>query len=449
MKVTRYMTNENYTLKAEPLTPVGGPAGCDLILRKGDAPINECKGFGVALTGSSCWCLMQMDPAERHALLEKVYGEDGLNFSIARLPIGSCDYSAELYTYDDEPEDMTLAHFSIEKDREYILPVLKEVVAIRPDITFYASPWSPPGWMKTGGAICGGYMRDKYLDVYADYLIKYLDAYEKEGIHITALTPQNEPDVDQVGRFPACIWNPEQIARFVLLLSGKLKAAGRGDVDIWFNDHNFIFWKQVVWMLDEYPQLLDCCSSAAFHYYSGCIEMVDSIKEKYPQIKFQFTEGGPRLRDHYATDWCKWTTMMAKALNHWHESFTGWNLMLDEEGRPNIGHCYCGGLVTRDSVTGELSYSGQYKAFAQVSRFIRKGAKIYATTMANDGMNVSSYYDNQYPVAALWAENPDGTNVLVLANANKAKRQVKFDFAGEHWYVDVMQDSVNTIVFEK
>ena len=449
MKVTRYMTDESYTCKAESLAPTGGIAGCDLILRRGETPVNVCKGFGVALTGASCWCLMQMDAGERHALLTEIYGKEGLNFSLARLPVGSCDYSAELYSYDDVPEDMTLEHFSIERDRAYILPVLKEILAIRPDLTFYASPWSPPGWMKTGGSMCGGYMRDKYFDVYADYLVKYLEAYEKEGVHITALTPQNEPDVDQVGRFPACIWNPDQEAAFIFLLSEKLRAAGRGDVDIWFHDHNFIGWKRVLWMLDEYPRLQDCCSSVAFHYYSGCIEMADVVKEKYPAVKFQFTEGGPRLQDHYADDWCKWAVMMAKAMNHGFESFTGWNLLLDEEGRPNIGHCYCGGLITRNSVTGELSYSGQYRAFAHFARFIQKGAKIYPVTLLNDGKNVSSFFENAYPTEVCRAENPDGTVALILVNPNRAKRQIRFDHAGEHWFVDVMENSVNTIMFEK
>ena len=449
MKATRYITNSHYIMKKEVLTPAGGETGFAMHLIKDEEPITECKGFGVALTGASCYLLHQMDPAERKQLLSFVYGKDGMNLSVARLPIGSCDYSAELYSYDDEPFDVELKHFSIEKDRAYILPVIQEILEIRPDLRFYASPWSPPGWMKTSGFICGGYMRDKYIDVYADYILKYLDAYEAEGIHITALTPQNEPDVDQYGRFPACIWNPDQEARFIFTLSEKLKKAGRDDVDIWFHDHNFIGWRRVMWMLDEYPQLLDCCSSAAFHYYAGCIEMIDEIKKKYPKIKFQFTEGGPRLRDHFSVDWCKWSTMMAKALNHGCESFTGWNLMLDEECRPNVGHCYCAGLVTRDSQTGELSYSGQYQAFRHFAPFLQPGAKVYNSYLQNDGVNVSSFYELKFQTTSCYAVNPDGSVVVVLINPNKDKRQVQFFLDGDWWYVDVMEDSVNTIVFEK
>ena len=447
MKVTKYTTNDHGVLRSEPVFPSGTECGAALHIMVEAEPTNVCKGFGVALTGSSCYELSLMDPVERKKLLTHVYGKDGLNFSIARLPIGSCDYSAEIYTYDDVSGDVELKHFSIERDRAYILPMIKEILEIRPDLRFYASPWSPPGWMKTGGFICGGYMRSKYIDVFADYIIKYLEAYEAEGIHISAITPQNEPDVDQMGRFPACIWNPDQEAEYIFALSKKLKAKGM-DVDIWFHDHNFLGWRRVNWMLEEYPELLDCCSSAAFHYYTGCIEMIDKIKQDHPQIKFQFTEGGPRLQDCYDSDWCKWGTMMAKAFNHGCESFTGWNLLLDEEGRPNVGHCYCAGLVTLNSTTKELSYSGQFRAFEHFSHFIQNGAKIYRSHVNNDGHCVSNFRSLKFETVSLVAENPDGTLVMQVINPNAEKRQCQYFYKGNWWYFDVMENSISTLVFE-
>ncbi len=447
MKVTKYTTNDHGVLRQEPVFPAGCECGFAMHIMVEDEPSNVCKGFGVALTGSSCYELSLMDPAERKKLLTHVYGKDGLNLSVARLAIGSCDYSAEVYTYDDVPGDVELKHFSIERDRAYILPMIKEILEIRPDLRFYASPWSPPGWMKTGGFICGGYMRSKYIDVYADYIIKFLEAYAAEGINITALTPQNEPDVDQWGKFPACIWNPDQEAEYIFTLSKKLKAKGM-DVDIWFHDHNFIGWRRVNWMLEEYPELLDCCSSAAFHYYTGCIEMIDKIKQDHPKIKFQFTEGGPRLQDCYDSDWCKWGTMMAKAFNHGCESFTGWNLILDEEGRPNVGHCYCAGLVTLDSRTKELSYSGQYRAFEHLAHFTQNGAKIYRSYVNNDGHCVSNFRDLKFGSTSLVAENPDGTLVMHVINPNAEKRQFQYFYKGNWWYFDVMENSISTLVFE-
>ncbi len=422
MKVTKYTTNDSGVMRAEPVFTAGSECGAAQHIIIDKTPSNVCKGFGVALTGASCYELARMEPAARKKLLTDIYGKDGLNLSVARLAIGSCDYSAEIYTYDDVPGDIELKHFSIERDRAYILPMIKEILEIRPDLKFFASPWSPPGWMKTGGFICGGYMRTKYIDVFADYIIKYLEAYEKEGIHISALTPQNEPDVDQYGKFPACIWNPDQEAKYIFTLSDKLKAKGM-DVDIWFHDHNFNGWRRVNWMLEEYPKLTECCSSAAFHYYNGCIEMIDRIKEEHPEIRFQFTEGGPRLKDCFADDWCKWGTMMAKALNHGCETFTGWNLMLDEEGRPNVGHCYCAGLVTLNSVTEELSYSGQYRAFNHFAHFIQNGAEIYRSRVANDGWEVFDFRNMQFETTSCAAKNPDGSLVVQVINPNSEKRQ--------------------------
>ena len=145
MKVTKYTTNDHGVLRSEPVFPSGTECGAALHIMVEAEPTNVCKGFGVALTGSSCYELSLMDPVERKKLLTHVYGKDGLNFSIARLPIGSCDYSAEIYTYDDVSGDVELKHFSIERDRAYILPMIKEILEIRPDLRFYASPWSPPG----------------------------------------------------------------------------------------------------------------------------------------------------------------------------------------------------------------------------------------------------------------------------------------------------------------
>lgn len=446
MKVTKYTTNDSGVMRAEPVFTAGSECGAAQHIIIDKTPSNVCKGFGVALTGASCYELARMEPAARKKLLTDIYGKDGLNLSVARLAIGSCDYSAEIYTYDDVPGDIELKHFSIERDRAYILPMIKEILEIRPDLKIFASPWSPPGWMKTGGFICGGYMRTKYIDVFADYIIKYLEAYEKEGIHISALTPQNEPDVDQYGKFPACIWNPDQEAKYIFTLSDKLKAKGM-DVDIWFHDHNFNGWRRVNWMLEEYPKLTECCSSAAFHYYNGCIEMIDRIKEEHPEIRFQFTEGGPRLKDCFADDWCKWGTMMAKALNHGCETFTGWNLMLDEEGRPNVGHCYCAGLVTLNSVTEELSYSGQYRAFNHFAHFIQNGAEIYRSRVANDGWEVFDFRNMQFETTSCAAKNPDGSLVVQVINPNSEKRQCQIFYDNSWWYFDVMENSVSTVVF--
>lgn len=214
MTVSQYTTTDKFFLRktevfASDIETIGA-----LKVHVSASPVtNRFMGFGVALTGSSCYNLNQMTADCRRNFLEDIYTGAGLDLQVGRIPIGSCDYSAELYSYDDVKDDLTLSHFSVEKDEKYILPMIKEVVKTNPDIYLFASPWSPPGWMKTGESMCGGYMRDKYLECYARYFVRFLEEYEKHGISVSAVTPQNEPHAEQDSRYPTCMWHPEIEAR--------------------------------------------------------------------------------------------------------------------------------------------------------------------------------------------------------------------------------------------
>ena len=176
--------------------------------------------------------------------------------------------------------------------------------------------------------------------------------------------------------------------------------------------------------------------------------MADVVKRAHPNLPFHFTEGGPRLYDNYATDHTKWATVMIEALCHGCRSFCGWNLMLDETGGPNIGPFFCGGLVTLNSVTGDLTYSGQYHAFRHLSKVICRGAEVYDCVIAGEGDCYSSYPKRAMPLHAVLAKNTDGSRVLVVANGDKAKRQIQCDFGGEKYYFELLPDSVSTVVIE-
>lgn len=404
-------------------------------------------GCGVAITGSSCYNLSLMKKEERIALLEELYTKKGLGFNIARLTVGASDYSGELYSYDDAEFDTELEHFSIDRDMAYIIPVIKEIKEINPDIKFFASPWSPPGWMKTGGSIGGGYMRRKYLSCYADYFVKYIEAYREQGIDIYAVTPQNEPETQQGGTMPACIWHPDLEAEFVLMLKAKFEQNSI-NTKIWLFDHNFSSVKRVMWCLEEYPELLDTLDGVAFHYYGGNVTETERISEKYPSLSLHFTEGGPRLYDNYATDWCKWGLMLIKALKSGYSSFTGWNLMLDETGGPNVGPFFCGGLVTRNFVSGELSFSGQYKAFKHIAPFINEASKIHTLSISGQEDAMFGYNGKkEYSAEGVSVENADGKQILILVNPKDTKMQVQYEKNGEWYYIELLPKTIATIVF--
>lgn len=327
--------------------------------------------------------------------------------------------------------------------------MIKEALAVRPDLYLFASPWSPPAWMKTGGSFCCGFMRREYIDCYAEYIVRFIQEYAKCGIRISALTSQNEVETDQGGKMPACIWHPDTEAEFVIALRKKLKENDL-DVEIWLHDHNFSGWKRVKWMMDTHRELENACSGVAFHYYGGSIEETAGLRSAYPAILMHFTEGGPRLYDHYDTDWCKWGTMIAKVVDQGYCSFTGWNLLLDQQGGPNVGPFFCGGLITRNSRTGELSYSGQYKALAHIARFIKNGAavcRLEREVQGKEMFNVPA--DGETPVQACCAENEDGTVCYVLVNANATKQQVQLQENGQWYYVELLPDEICTVMFEQ
>ena len=447
-KVNNLETENEFYLRPYELKPIGGKMGGVDVIEVSEIPNEKnFEGIGVAITGSSCYNLNLMSAEERDTFLKDIYSEDGLGLSVCRLSVGSSDYSAELYTYDDEDNDLNLEHFSVERDDEYIVPMIKEALKVRPDMFVYASPWSPPGWMKTGGSICGGYMRDKYIACYADYIIRYIEEYEKRGIKISGITPQNETESSQNGKMPACIWHPDTEPKFIITLRKKLKEKGI-DLRVWLHDHDFVHWPKVLWQFREYPELKECCDGVAFHYYTGAPEDIDNIRKEYPDLEYHFTEGGPRLYDNYATDWCKWGLMISKALKHGCRTFTGWNLLLDEVGGPNIGPFFCGGLVTRNSLNGELSYSGQYHALGHFTKYIKKGAQIFNAETSCKGFGFYAFPNMPKPIDVMAAENPDGKFVLVITNPNTSKQQLQYYRGGQWWYIEALPNSVSTIVFE-
>ena len=443
-------TNKDHSLSEREIFQTMFAPGTQQLKRQ-EKSVRDFLGFGVAITPASCYILSRMQKKERKALLTHIYSKDGLGLSVGRICVGSSDYSAEMYSYDDVAFDTELEHFSVERDEKYVIPMIKEILEINPDIYLFASPWSPPYWMKTGGCMCGGYMRNEFLDCYADYLIKFIDAYAQYGIKISALTPQNETETDQEGKMPACIWHPETEAEFIKILRKKLDARNM-DVKIWMFDHNFMDTQRVIWSLDNCEGLKDACDGVAFHYYSGSVEKTSSVRKAHPEIKLHFTEGGPRLTDNYDVDWCKWGLQIARAIKVGYLSFTGWNLLLDELGGPNIGPFIgiCGGLVTRHNETGELSYSGQYKALSHIAPYITKDAELHYVT--NDektfGQFVSGYPSYEHKIEGFTIDKHDGKAVAVLINPNNKGIQTQLELNGALWYVELQANSISTVIVE-
>lgn len=390
-------------------------------------------GFGGAFTGSSCYMFNRMEPGPRRQLLEELFGRGGLGLSVGRTCIGSSDYSLTAYSYDDcAHPDPDLAHFSIAPDREYILPVLREALATNPDLYLFSAPWSPPGWMKAGGSLLGGSMRKHSFPAYAQYFVKFLQAYKAEGVPIRAVTSQNEVDTDQDGRMPAALWGQEYEIGFVKdFLAPALRTASL-DTKIWLLDHNYNLWGRAIDELQD-AAVCDSVDGIAWHGYEGTPDAMTRVHDAYPAKHAYWTEGGPDISDpHYADDWAKWSATYAGILKNWSRCIVGWNLLLDEKGKPNIGPFECGGLVTLDSRTHEITRSGQYWAFAHYSKKIRRGARVIATHGKLAGIEHAAFV------------NPGGDYVLVLTNQGE-ERDLECRCGGKCTRVALPHDSVVTL----
>ncbi len=385
--------------------PASSAEGANCLLIDASKRYQSILGFGAAFTDASCYLISQLDADKQKALMADLFGPDGLRLSVCRTCIGGSDYSRFAYSFDDSTDpDPDLLRFSIDHDREYILPTLRAAQKLNPDLFLFACPWSPPGWMKSNGSLLGGAMRKRYLSSYAQYFVKFLVDYAKEGVPIRAITVQNEVDTDQDGRMPAALWGQEYEIEFVKKHLGPALEQASLDTKIWILDHNYNLWGRVMDELND-PDFNRYVDGIAWHAYAGTPDAMTRVHEAFPTKNTYWTEGGPTYRSsEYATEWSKWSRTFSGILRNWAECIVGWNLALDEEGRPNIGPAFCGGLVTLNSQTHEVVRSGQYWAFAHYSKFVQRGAHVLNST------------SKMTDIVHIAFENPDGSHVLVVTN---------------------------------
>lgn len=390
-------------------------------------------GFGGAFTDASCYLFSRMDTEQRRALMDEFFGPQGLQLSMGRTCIGSSDYSLSAYSYDDSATpDPELKNFSIAHDRDYILPTLKEAIHINPELFLLATPWSPPGWMKSGGSLLGGAMRKQYFASYADYFVKFLEAYKAEGVNIGAVTAQNEVDTEQEGRMPAALWGQEYEIAFVKEFLGPAIRNASLDTKIWLLDHNYSLWGRVLDELSD-PGVFQQVDGVAWHGYVGTPDAMTRVRDAFPTRSAYWTEGGPDiLAPDYASDWAKWSGTYAGILKNWARCIVAWNFVLDEKGKPNIGPFSCGGVVTLDSKTQKITRSGQYWAFAHYSKAVRRGAQVIATKGDLAGIEHVAF------------ANPDGDYVLVLTNQGE-EREIDCRFEGKSLHLSLPRNSIVTL----
>jgi glucosylceramidase len=265
--------------------------------------------------------------------------------------------------------------------------------------------------------------------------VKFLQAYEAEGVAIDAVTPQNEVDTDQDSRMPACLLPQEIEVEYVgKHLGHAIEEAGL-KTKIWLLDHNYNLWGRAICELDD-EKVRKYTKSIAWHGYLGQPDLVQRVLAVHPDAEMYWTEGGPDITDpNYSTDWAKWSQTFCGILRNGLRCIIGWNMALDENGKPNVGPFSCGGLVTIHSRTREIIRSGQYWAFAHYSRAIRRAA----TIIQSEGELKDIHH--------VAARNPDGTSAVVLTNAGAAQRTVWIKQGKSSVEVQLPSDSIVTLAW--
>lgn len=368
-------------------------------------------GVGAALTHASAYVFHNnLSDERRDSLFRVLFTPEGIGINYTRLCVGASDFSYDLFSY-SETEDFTLANFSIAKDYEDVIPMLKEIIAINPGIRIMASPWSPPAWMKTNGSMIGGKLRPDCYDVYADYLIKYIQAYAAEGITIHSMTVQNEPEYSTAA-YPCMDMTAEEQKVFIRDHLGPKMATAGVTTKIVLFDHNCDNPDYPIHILND-SIARQYAAGSGFHLYKGEINALCKVKEAHPDKDLYFTEqsGGGWAPDFDQN--VRWYAghLFAGAMNCWSRNVLLWNLALDEDHGPkNFGCQDCYGVVTVRS-DGTIGHNGEYYAIGHYGKAVQPGA-IRLESKA-DGLSAVAF------------KNPDGTIVYLAVYYGTSDRPMK------------------------
>ena len=369
------------------------------------------EGFGFSLTGGSAQAILKLDKAKREALLQELFSrkKDAIGLSYLRISIGASDLNETVFSYDDMPEgqtDLKLEHFTLGPDLKDVVPVLKEILAINPNIKIMGSPWSPPVWMKDNGSSKGGSLQPKYYQVYAEYFVKYIQAMKAEGIVIDAITPQNEPL--HPGNNPSLLMLAEQQADFIGNHLGPAFAKAKIKTKIVIYDHNCNKPEYPLTILKD-AKANPFIAGSAFHLYEGDISAMSTVHDAYPNKDLYFTEQYTGSGTNFETD-LKWSVknVVIGSMRNWSKIALSWGLANDEFYKPfTPGGCStCKGALMIDKSQNIKREVGYY-IIGHASKFVPEGS-------VRIGSNISG---NLYNVAF---KTPSGKIVLIVENDGTA-----------------------------
>ena len=403
-------------------------------------------GIGGALTDAAGETFAKLPPEKQEEILQAYYDtEKGIGYTFARTNINSCDFSSGSYTYVEEG-DKELKTFNVDHDRQFKIPLIKKAIAAAGGrLTLFASPWSPPAFMKDNNDMLhGGKLNPEFYHSWALYYTRFIKSYKKEGIPVWGITVQNEPMATQT--WESCIYFAEDERDFLKNHLGPvMEQEGLKDVKIIVWDHNRDLIVQRAQAIFNDPEASKYAWGMGFHWYedwSGGEQMyrnVASVHQFWPGKHLIFTEGTPAsFNPERYTSWKlgeDYGKSMINDFNSGAEAWTDWNILLDEQGGPNHVGNFCFAPVHADTRTGELIYTNSYYYIGHFSKFIRPGAKRILAASSRSMLLTTAFV------------NTGGKTAVVVMNPTDRRARYNLcvgEYAAE---IETLPHSIQTIVF--
>ncbi|MBQ7097691.1 MAG: glucosylceramidase [Clostridia bacterium] len=394
----------------------------------------EIKGFGGAFTEAASTTIDKLSKENRDRILKLYFDKnEGIGYNFGRVHMNSCDFSLGNYSYVEE-NDKTLESFDISRDEQSVIPMIKDAMEYG-EITMFASPWSPPAYMKTNGQMNqGGKLKKEFYELWSEYFAKYIKEYKKRGIDISMVSVQNEPKAVQ--KWDSCVYTAEEERDFIKDFLGK-KMADMG-VKLLFWDHNKerVLERAKIVLDDETEKYV---YGIAMHWYSGDhFEQLDMFSRLYPDKDIVFSEGcyeyslgesdTVKIGEKYAHD-------MIGNFNNGCNIFCDWNLVLNEKGGPNHVGNFCDAPIMADTANDKVYIHDSYYYIGHFSKYVQKGAKRIGSSKWTSEIDTVSF------------KNPDGTIVSVVLNSTDNEKSFCFYVDGKMFETNVEAHSIATYIF--
>jgi glucosylceramidase len=393
-------------------------------------------GFGFTLTGGSATLINRLPAPEKKALIKELFTtkNNGIGVSYLRISIGASDLSADTFSYNDLPAgqtDVNQDKFSIRREMTDLIPVLKAIVAVNPNIKILGSPWSPPTWMKDNGSFKGGSLKPVYYQSYAKYFVKYINAMKAQGITIDAITIQNEPL--HPGNVPSMLMPAIDEANFIKTALGPVFKKEGVKTKIIVYDHNADKPEYPITILKD-PEARQYVDGSAFHLYGGDISALSQVHKAYPEKNVYFTEQWVGGSSKFA-DELKWhvSNLIIGAPRNWSRNVLEWNLAADPAYQPHTeGGCTsCKGALT---IAPAVTRNVAYYIIGHASKFVSPGSVRIAS-------NITSKLDN------VAFKTPEGKTVLIVVNNNKKEQAFNIKTKGQLVSASLAAGAVATYVW--